>query len=110
MSSTTTTPLFHKSLSSTQPTIVDNNIKNIIQDGNKLSRHCSLNKLGRKKTVSFSANINIINVDSWKRYNIDVSETGGCLAWDMKKNEERRKEEEKKKKKEEKDGCQCIVY
>ena len=101
---------FHKSLSSTQPTIADNSLKNILQDEKNLNKHCSLNKLGRKKTVSFSTNINIINVDNWKSYNIDVSETGGCLAWDMKKNEERRKEEQKKKKKEEEDGCVCIVY
>ena len=25
----------------------------------------------------------------WKEYNVDVSETGGCMAWDAKKYEEK---------------------
>ena len=103
------TPI-QKSLSSTQPISFNNSIRNSLIEEKQLGSHKSLNKLGRKKTVSFSTNISIINVDNWKSYNIDVSEVGGCLAWDMKKNEERRKEKENKKKKEEKeDGCTCII-
>ena len=78
-----------------------------VENEKKISRQKSLNKFGRKKTVSFSNNISIINVDSWKSYNIDVSESGGCMAWDIKKNEEKRMEEEKKRKKLE-EGC-CII-
>ena len=100
----------------TEPITFNNNIslRNSLEKENnkKLKSHKSLNKLGRKKTVSFSTNISIINVDNWKSYNIDVSEVGGCMAWDAKKNEEKRKkhEEEEKKKKLEEDGCQCIIY
>ena len=79
-----------------------------VENEKKISRKKSLNKLGRKKTVSFSNNISIINVDSWKNYNIDVSESGGCMAWDIRKNEEKRAEEEKKRKKLEEEGC-CII-
>ena len=102
-------PPTQRSLSSTQPISVNNNILGNSLENNKLASHKSLNKFGRKKTVSFSTNISIINVDNWKSYNIDVSESGGCMAWDMKKNEEKRREKEKKKKLKE-DGCQCIIY
>ncbi len=98
-----------KSLSSTQPFSVNNSVRNSLQNEKKLVSHKSLNKLGRKKTVSFSTNISIIKVDNWKSYNVDVSEVGGCMAWDMKKNEERRKELERQKKKEE-EGCECIIW
>ena len=98
----------------TEPISLNNNISlgNPLDNTQKLTSHKSLNKFGRKKTVSFSTNISIINVDNWKSYNIDVSEVGGCMAWDAKKNEEKRKkkEEEERKKKLEEDGCQCIIY
>ena len=98
----------------TQPISFNNNIslRNTLENNKTLTSHKSLNKLGRKKTVSFSTNISIINVDNWKSYNIDVSEVGGCIAWDAKKNEEKRRkqEEEERKKKLEEDGCQCIIY
>ena len=102
------TPM-QKSLSSTQPISFNNSIRNSLLEEKQLGSHKSLNKLGRKKTVSFSTSISIINVDNWKSYNIDVSETGGCFAWDMKKKEEKRKEEENRKKQKEEDGCTCII-
>ncbi len=97
-------PLIQKSLSTTFPTSINNNFTNSFSNGK------SLNKFGRKKTVSFSNKISIINVDNWKSYNIDVSEVGGCMAWDMKKNEEKRLEEERRKKKLEEDGCHCNIF
>ncbi len=96
------TPI-HRSLTQTSDKL--NNIG--LENGQKLTKRKSSNKLGRKKSVSFSTNISIIKVDCWKKYNADVSESG-CLAWDIKKNEEKRREEEKRKKKEE-EGC-CIIY
>ena len=91
-------PLMQKSLSTTFPTSINKSFTNSFLNEKPLASHKSLNKFGRKKTVSFSNKISIINVDNWKSYNIDVSEVGGCMAWDMKKKEEKRLEEEKKKK------------
>ena len=103
------TPM-QRSLSCTQPIQFNNNNKNLsFTNESGLNRRKSLNKLGRKKTVSFSNSISIINVDSWKRYNIDVSESGGCLAWDYNKNKQK-EEEEKKRRKQNEDGCVCIIY
>ena len=103
--------LIQRSLSCNQP-IQNNNIKQNLSLANSttLKSHRSLKKLGRKKTVSFSTGISIIDVDCWKRYNIDVSESGGCLAWDNKKNQEKREREEAKKKKEKEDGCVGIIF
>ena len=95
-----------RSLSCIQPIQLNNKPSFLKESG--LKSHKSLNKLGRKKTVSFSNSVSIINVDCWKKYNIDVSESGGCFAWDYKKNKE--KEEEEKKKKEKEDGCICIIF
>ena len=102
--------LIQRSLSCTQP-IQNNNIKQNFSLSNPttLKSHRSLKKLGRKKTVSFSTGISIIDVDCWKKYNVDVSESG-CLAWDNKKNQEKREKEEAKKKKEKEDGCACIIF
>ncbi len=100
--------LIQRSLSFNQP-MSYNNKNNIFIEETPLKSHKSLNRLGRKKTVSFSENIDIINVDNWKCYNIDVSETNGCFSWDKSKNEIKRKEVEKKNKKKE-DGCICIIY
>ena len=103
-------PLKKTHLSIEQSSYV-NSLRNSLQEEKKLSNHKSLNKFGRKKTVSFSTNISIINVENWKNYNTDVSEKG-CWDWDLKKNEEKRlkEEEERKKRKEEKDGCQCAIW
>ena len=50
-------------------------------------------------------------MEKLSKYNIDVSEVGGCMEWDIKKKEERRKKaEEERKKKLKEDGCECIVY
>ena len=70
-----------------------------------------LNKLGKKKTVSFSTGVSIIDVEKWKHYNADVSKEGGCSTWDIRKNEERykKKEEEERRKKTE-NGCVCLVF
>ena len=27
--------------------------------------------------------IDIINIEAWKKFNIDVSESGGCPEWDL---------------------------
>ena len=97
------TPI-HRSI--TQKSINLNNSG--LDNGQPILKCKSSDKLGRKKSVSFSTNVSIIKVDNWKKYNVDVSESGGCSAWDIKKNEEKRKEEEKRKKKEE-EGC-CIIY
>ena len=82
-----------------------------LENENKLGSHKSLNKFGRKKSVSFSRNIDIVNVDSYKSFNVDVSITG-CLEWDRKKIEERKKkeEEEKRKREEKEEGCTCIIF
>ena len=110
MSSFTT---IQRSQSFSQPIVFNNNcLKNSLGDENMLNRRKSLNKLGRKKTVSFSTGISIVEVEKWKKYNVDVSEVGGCMPWDAKKNEERRKkaEEEERQRKKNEDGCQCIMY
>ena len=74
----------------------------------KINSAKTLKQFGRKKTVSFSTGINIIDVQNWKKYNVDVSKEGGCSTWDIKKNEEKAKLEEEKRKKQE-DGCVCIM-
>ena len=108
MSSST---IIQRSQSFSQPINYNNCLKDSLGNDNMLERRKSLNKLGRKKTVSFSTGISIVEVEKWKEYNVDVSETGGCMAWDAKKYEERRKaKEEQNKKKKEEDGCQCIIY
>ena len=104
MSASAFTPI-QRSLTATSYTL--NNLG--LEKDQKLTNHRSSNKsLRRKKSVSFSTNVSIIHVDSWKKYNVDVSESGGCTAWDIKKNEEKRLEEEKRKKKEE-ESC-CKIY
>ena len=75
---------------------------------NNNEKRKSLKSFGRKKTVSFSTGISIIDVEKWKKYNCDVSAVGGCSSWDIKKNEEQRKIIEKKEKEE--DGCVCIIF
>ncbi len=100
-----------RSLSCSQPIQVNGINKNLsLISESGLKSHKSCNKLGRKKTVSFSNGVSIINVDSWKKYNIDVSESGGCLAWDYNKIKEKEKENEEQKKKQKEEGCVCIIY
>ena len=36
----------------------------------------------RKKKVTIKKDIDIINIEVWKEFNIDVSECGGCPEWD----------------------------
>ena len=72
----------------------------------KMCCHKSLKPLTKKKTVSFSTGISIIDVEKWKKYNVDVSTVGGCSSWDIKKNEEKYQEERKREKE---DGCVCII-
>ena len=67
-----------------------------------------LKKFGRKKTVSFSKGISIIDVEKWKKYNVDVSAVGGCSSWDIKKNEEKYNKQQAKRFQEE--GCVCIIF
>ena len=100
-----------KSYSTTEQSTYINNFRNSLKEEKKLESHKSLNKFGRKKTVSFSTNISIINVENWKKFNTDVSEKG-CWDWDIKKNEEkkRQEEEERRKRKKEEDGCQCTIW
>ena len=38
-----------------------------------------------KKKVTIKSEIDIIDIEVWKQYNIDVSETGGCSEWDKNK-------------------------
>ena len=90
------------------PTIQNNKNLSLINTSS-LKTHKSLSKLGRKKTVSFSTNVSIINVECWKSYNMDVSESGGCFAWDINKKTEKEKEKENKKKEKE-DGCVCMIF
>ena len=103
--------LIQRSLSCNQP-IQNNNIKQNLSLANSttLKSHKSLKKLGRKKTVSFSTGISIIDVEKWKNYNVDVSAVGGSSSFDIKKNEEKKEIEEPKKKKEKEDGCVCIIF
>ena len=74
--------------------------------GKEINRNKSLTQFGRKKSVSFSTRT-IVDVEKWKKYNVDVSAVGGCSSWDIKKNEE--KYEEKRNKNKE-DGCVCIIF
>ena len=39
-------------------------------------------QLKKKKKVTIKKDIDIINIEAWKKFNIDVSETGGCPEWD----------------------------
>lgn len=75
----------------------------------------------RKKTVSFKADtVKIIDVDCWKKYNVDVSEADGNV-WKKGKllqqfteeaeMERKEKEAEEKKKKETESCCSdCLVF
>ena len=73
-----------------------------------ISSSNSLKKLLKKKSVSFSTGISIIDVEKWKHYNVDVSAVGGCSSWDIKKNEEKYNNQHSKRNKEE--GCVCIIF
>ena len=87
-----------------------NSLNEPLSKGNQqiINNDKSLKKFGRKKTVSFSTGISIIDVEKWKKYNVDVSTSGGCSSWDIKKNEEiYNKQQEKGYKNEE--GCVCII-
>ena len=95
---------------SCNPIQFNNNQSSSTANSSTIKKHKSMNKLGRKKTVSFSNSISIINVDCWKRYYIDVSESGGCMAWDNNKKRQEREKEMEKKKREKEDGCACIMF
>ena len=90
---------FHRSISLIEP----------LSKGNQqiINNDKPLKKFGRKKTVSFSTGISIIDVEKWKKYNVDVSAVGGCSSWDIQKNEDLYKEQQSKRNKEE--GCVCII-
>ena len=36
----------------------------------------------RKKKVTIKKDIDVINIEAWKKFNIDVSQSGGCPEWD----------------------------
>ena len=36
----------------------------------------------KKKKVTIKKDIDVINIEAWKKFNIDVSESGGCPEWD----------------------------
>ena len=95
-----------RSISSTIPRPIS--LKEPLSNGNENKVNCrkSLKSFGKKKTVSFSTT-SIIDVEKWKKYNMDVSQ-GGCSSWDIKKNEELYEEQRKKEK--EKDGCVCLIF
>ena len=38
--------------------------------------------LKKKKRVTIKKDIDIINIEDWKKFNIDVSISGGCPEWD----------------------------
>ena len=38
-----------------------------------------------KKRVTIKNDIDIIYIEDWKKFNIDVSITGGCAEWDIQK-------------------------
>ena len=38
--------------------------------------------LKKKKKVTIKNDIDIVNIEAWKKFNIDVSESGGCPEWD----------------------------
>ena len=38
--------------------------------------------LKKKKKVTIKKDIDIINIETWKQFNIDVSKSGGCPEWD----------------------------
>ena len=100
----TLTPM-QRSLSCCQP-IQFNNKKNLsLTNETGLKSHKSLNKSIKKEDNDYEKCLSVIA----GLYNIDVSESGGCLAWDYNKNKQKEEEEKKKKKKNE-DGCICIIY
>ena len=37
----------------------------------------------RKKKVTIKKDIDVVNIETWKKFNIDVSESGGCPEWDL---------------------------
>lgn len=76
----------------------------------------------RKKTVSFKQDtVKIIDVDCWKKYNVDVSECDqkgnwkrGKLLQQLTEEEEmdrkEKEDQEKQKKEQEKCHCSCIIF
>ena len=46
---------------------------------------CKDNKpiVKRKKKVTIKKDIDVVNIEAWKKFNIDVSESGGCPEWDL---------------------------
>ena len=107
-----------KSQTFTQQTAFINNFSNGYfpinpTNAGNIELNQSLKKLNKKRrTVSFSRDVDIINVDSWKKYNFDVLDRGGCMAWDEKKLKEQKEQHEKElalKKQQKEEGCQCII-
>ena len=39
----------------------------------------------KKKKVTIKKDIDVINIEAWKKFNIDVSASGGCPEWDHQK-------------------------
>ena len=44
--------------------------------------------LKSKKKVTIKKDVEIINIETWKEFNIDVSVSGGCPEWDFHSNYE----------------------
>ena len=63
-------------------------VRNILSLSSLLKEDNSIIKdtkpiLKKKKKVTIKNDIDIINIEAWKKFNIDVSESGGCLEWDL---------------------------
>ena len=48
-----------------------------------INNKSNLNK--KKKKVTIKEDVDIINIETWKKFNMDVSQSGGCPEWDKKK-------------------------
>ena len=63
-------------------------VRNILSLSSLLKEDNSIIKdtkpiLKKKKKVTIKNDIDIINIEAWKKFNIDVSESGGCPEWDI---------------------------
>lgn len=68
------------------------------------SFHSSRRYFRNNRRVRFNPNVQVINVESYKRFNIDVAVTKGCSSWD----ESKRKMDNVEKRYE--NDCSCKVF
>ena len=81
---------------------------------NKLNQSKQKNQISNIKKVKFNKDINIIDVESWKKYNVELTagETPENLAEEENNKDKKNKDEKEDNKKNKKEHitCVCLIF